>query len=83
METDNRKKLLDKLRRVFAESFPEIDLCPSCIYYAGPDKSCSTQSGVCEWVPDDVFLNRFLDRVRELLEEDIKQEENKNERIQY
>lgn len=70
METDNKKKLLDKLRMAFAESFPEIDLCPSCIHYAGPDKPCSTQSGVCEWVPDDVFLNRFLDRVRKLLKDD-------------
>ena len=72
METDNRKKLLDKLRIAFAESFPEIDLCPSCIYYAGQDKSCSTQSGVCEWVPDDVFLNRFINTVRKLLKDDIK-----------
>lgn len=70
METDNRKKLLDKLRMAFAECFPEIDLCRSCIHYAGQDKSCSTQSGVCEWVPDDVFLNQFLDRVRELLKDD-------------
>ena len=70
MGTYDKKRLLDKLRMAFAESFPEIDLCRSCIHYAGQDKSCSTQSGVCEWVPDDVFLNRFINTVRKLLNDD-------------